>query len=99
MREMQTEPIMRYQLTPVRMSVIIKSKIPNIGKDVEKRESSCTLVSDLAQLCPTLATSGTVAYNVPLSMGLSRQEYWSGVPLPFPEDLPNPGIEPGSSLL
>jgi len=30
-------------------------------------------------------------------MGFSRQEYWSGVPLPSPGDLPNPGIEPRSS--
>jgi len=30
-------------------------------------------------------------------MGYSRQEYWSGVPLPSSEDLPNPGIEPGST--
>ena len=32
-------------------------------------------------------------------MGFSRQEYWSGLPFPFPEDLPNPGIEPGSPAL
>ena len=32
-------------------------------------------------------------------MGFSRQEYWSGVPLPSPGDLPNPGIEPGSPAL
>ena len=29
-------------------------------------------------------------------MGLSRQEYWSGLPFPSPEDLPDPGIEPAS---
>ena len=34
-----------------------------------------------------------------LSMGFSRQEYWSGLPLPSPGDLPNPGIEPGSPTL
>ena len=39
-------------------------------------------------------TPWTVAYQVPLSMGFSRQDYWSGVPLPSPGDLPNPGIEP-----
>ena len=38
----------------------------------------------------------TVAYQVPPSMGFSWQEYWSGLPFPSPEDLPNPGIEPGS---
>ena len=32
-------------------------------------------------------------------MGFSRQEYWSGLPFPSPGDLPNPGIEPGSSAL
>ena len=45
------------------------------------------------------ATPGTVARLAPLSMGFSRQEYWSGLPFPFPEDLPNPGIEPGSLAL
>ena len=45
------------------------------------------------------ATPWTVAYQAPLSMGFSRQEYWSGVPLTSPGDLPNPGTEPGSSAL
>ena len=45
------------------------------------------------------ATPWTVAYQVPLSMGFSRQEYWSGWPFPCPGDLPNPGIEPGSPTL
>ena len=35
----------------------------------------------------------------PLSMGFSRQEYWSGLPFPSPGDLPNPGIEPRSPTL
>ena len=35
----------------------------------------------------------------PLSMGLSRQEYWSGLPIPSPGDLPNPGIKPMSPTL
>ena len=41
------------------------------------------------------ATPWTVAYQVPPSMGFSRQEYWSGLPFPSP-DLPHPGIEPRS---
>ena len=41
----------------------------------------------------------TVVYQAPLSMGFSRQEYWSGVPLPSPGDLPDPGIEPRSPAL
>ena len=40
------------------------------------------------------ATLWTVACQAPLSMGFSRQEYWSGLPSPPPGDLPNPGIEP-----
>ena len=38
----------------------------------------------------------TVAHQAPVSMGFSRQEYWSGLPFPSPGVLPNPGIEPGS---
>ena len=45
------------------------------------------------------ATLWTVACQAPLSMGFSRQEYWSGLPCPSPEDLPDPGIEPGPPAL
>ena len=44
-------------------------------------------------------TPWTVAYQAPLSVGFSREEYWSGLPFPSPGDLPNPGIEPGSPAL
>ena len=40
-----------------------------------------------------------IAQKTPLSMGFSRQEYWSGLPFPSPGDLPDPGIEPGSPVL
>ena len=45
------------------------------------------------------ATPWTVAHQAPLSMGFSRQEYWSGLPFPSPGDLPNPGIEPRSPAM
>ena len=45
------------------------------------------------------ATLWTIAHQAPLSMGFSRQEYWSGLPFPSPGDLPNPGIEPWSPAL
>ena len=45
------------------------------------------------------ATPWTVACQGPLSMGFSRQEYWSGLPFPSPGDLPNPGIERRSPAL
>ena len=41
----------------------------------------------------SFATPWTVVHQVPLSMGFSGQEYWSGVPFPTPGDHPNPGIE------
>ena len=45
------------------------------------------------------ATPWTVAYQAPLSMGFSRQEYWSGLPLPPSGNLPEPGMEPASPAL
>ena len=45
------------------------------------------------------AISWTVAFQAPLSVGFSRQEYWSGLPFPTSGDLPYPGIEPTSSSL
>ena len=61
-----------------------------------KVESGGGLVT---QLCPILATPWTVTHLAPLSMGFSRQEYWSGLPFPSPGDLPDPGIELGSHAL
>ena len=53
----------------------------------------------VAKLCPTLVTQWTVACQTFLSMGFSRQEYWSGLPFPSPGDLSDPGIEPGAPAL
>ena len=53
----------------------------------------------VTKLCPTLAMLWTVARQAPLSIGFSRQGYWSGLPFPSPGDLPNPGIEPWSPAL
>ena len=44
------------------------------------------------------ATLGTVVCQVSLSMGFSRQEYWSGLPCPPPGDLPDAGIKPVSLM-
>ena len=46
-----------------------------------------------------LVTPWTEDYQAPPSMGFSRQEYWNGVPFPSLEDLPDPGIKPGSPTL
>ena len=60
--------------------------------------------SEFTQSCPTLATPWTAAYQTPPFLGFSRQEYWSGVPLPSPKiflyyfsnqlHLTNPDIHP-----
>ena len=53
-------------------------------------------LGDCAKLLQLFATLWTVALQAPLSMGFSRQKYWSGLPCPPPGNLPNPGIEPES---
>ena len=53
----------------------------------------------LLQLYPTLVTLWTVAHQAPLSMGFSRQEYWSGLPFPSARDLSDPGMKPASPAL
>ena len=53
----------------------------------------------VAKSCLSLATLWTVAHQAPLSMGFSREEYWSGLPFPSLGDLPGPGMEPRSPAL
>ena len=59
----------------------------------KQSKQSCSVMSD------SLRPPRAVAYQSPLSMGFSRQEYWSGLPFPSPGDLPDPGIEPRSPTL
>ena len=60
-------------------------------------QSVCVLV---AQSCPTLCDPmNCTAHQALLSMGFSRQGYWSVLQFPSPEDLPDPGIKPGSPAL
>ena len=56
-------------------------------------------VKSVTQCVRLLATLRTVAHQAPLSMGFSRQEYWSRLPFPSPGNLPNPGSEPQSPAL
>ena len=53
----------------------------------------------VAKLCPTFTVPWTVAHQAHLSMGFSRQEYWSGLTFPSPGNLLDPGIEPESPAL
>ena len=59
----------------------------NLGTAEEQSICACLVVSDSA-------TPWTLAHQAPQSMGLSGQEYRSGLPCPPPGDLPHPGIEP-----
>ena len=72
----------------------------------ENREPNAVLICQqvvvvsVAQSCPTLCDPmDYIAHQVPLSMGFSRQEYWSGLPFPSAGGPPDPGIEPGSPAL
>ena len=59
----------------------------------------CVLCAKSLQSCPRLfMTLWTVACQAPLSMGFSRQEFWSGLPWPPPRDLPDPRIKPASPV-
>ena len=60
-----------------------------------RADSVCQLLSRVR----LSATPWTVAHQAPLSMEFYRQEHWSGLPFPSPEDLPDPGIKPGSPAL
>ena len=70
-------------------------------REFQERGDKCIHIADSlhfgrAQLSVTL---WTVAHQAPLSMGFSRQEYWSELPFSTPGDLPNPGNESGSPAL
>ena len=61
--------------------------------------SQCACELSCFSRVPLFAIPWTVAHQAPLSVGISRQEYWSGLPFPSPGDLPDPGIEPSSPAL
>ena len=69
--------------------------IPTVCQGIREKEKKRKLISRVQPF----ATRWTVAYQALLSMGFFRQEYWSGLPLPSPGDLPHPRIEPGSPAL
>ena len=59
----------------------------------ESEDVSCSVVSD------SLQPHGLLALQAPLSTEFSKHEYWSGLPFPSPQNLPNPGIKPRSPVL
>ena len=62
------------------------------------KRRTCLCVLSRFHLVQLWATLWTVARQVPLSLGFSRQEYWSGLPRLSPGDLPDPGIKPESLM-
>ena len=62
-------------------------------------ELVCQCVVLITQSCQLFVTQWTAACQAPLSMGFSRKEYWSGVPFPYPGNIPDPEIEPRSPTL
>ena len=77
----------------------MNGELPDVYKlDLEKAEEVKIkrqhLLPCCAKSCLTLCNQMDLACQGPLSMGLSKQEYWSRLPFPSPGDLPNPRIEP-----
>ena len=66
--------------------------------DISEKKVELSSVKSLSRV-RLFATPWTVAYQALLSMGFSKQEYWSGLPFPSPGDLPNTEIEPRSPAL
>ena len=81
----------------------LKSRFCDLQQDTESskaQENSLFLFFFSNQVVSDcFVTPWTIAHQAPLSIGFSRQEYWSGLPCPSPGDLPNSGIEPGSPAL
>ena len=87
-----------FQMWPTGHSVLNTSapasQVRNVNKSVIiQSHLQCACVLSCVQL---FVTPWTVACQAPLSMGTSRQEYWSGLPFPTPGHFPDPGIKPTS---
>ena len=76
-------------------------KIDILALTITKAFLVITVVSEVKSLSRVrlFETPWTIAYQAPPSMRFSRQEYWSGLPVVSPGDLPDPGIESSSPAL
>ena len=72
--------------------VVFQSFMPGLNS------MCCAVLCLVAHSCLTPCDPMHCSLPAPLSMGFSRQEYWSGLPCPPPGDLPNPGIKPASPI-
>ena len=74
-------------------------KIKGFKKSMKTKKLQTAVICVLMLLCvPLFVTPWIIAHQAPLSMGFSRQEYWSGLPFPPPGHLPDPGVEPTSHM-
>ena len=89
LEDIMERPLKNRNETTIRPSNPTNGHVPWETKKKEKLLSHVWL----------FVTPWTVAYQAPLSMGFSRQEYWSGLLFPSPGDLPDPGIKPRSPTL
>ena len=90
-------------LNKIRLWVTRKNRKGNTGRQLTRWMTTWQLVKseNVSRSSHVLlfATPWTVARQDPLSMGFSRQEYWSRLPFASPGDLPHPGIKPRSPAL
>ena len=94
----------QYCVGPWNVRSMNQGKLDMIKQEMARLNIDIIGISELSEVkslsrVQLFATPWTVAHQAPPSMGFSRQEYWSGLPFPSPEDLPNPGIEPRSPAL
>ena len=82
-------------LTLLDLGIMLRKLDTVLVLHIERKIEVCVLD---AQSCPTLWGPWTVICQAPLSMGFSRQEYWSGLSFPPPRDLPSSGIKPTSPV-
>ena len=73
-----------------------KCKTMRILKNKRKGLGSCVAALHAYSVMSNSASSWTATLQVPLSIGFSRQKYWSGLPFSPPGNLPDPGARPGS---
>ena len=79
---------------PMSVSVHLRLAAGDCGPEDCEDLLACGCVLSPSSHVRLFATLWTVAHQPPLSMGFSRQEYWSGLPFPFPGDFPDSRIEP-----
>ena len=82
------EPALHWSQECERSTHLLHSQLLPIGREGGSLQSRPVCACSVALLCPTMWACGLQPARLPMSMGFPRQEYWSGLPLPPPRDLP-----------